>query len=58
MKSYGSQPITVKSEVDQTVFGVQETEVKGRQNKNKELVAMGVKKKKKGISRMYARVTD
>ena len=58
MKSSGNHPITGKAEVDETVFGGQETGVRGRQNKSKKLVVVGVEKKKKGISRMYARVID
>lgn len=58
MKSSGNHPITGKAEVDETVFGGQETGVRGRQNRDKKLVVVGIEKKKKGISRMYARVID
>ena len=58
MKSSGNHPITGKAEVDETVFGGQETGVKGRNNNNKKLVVIGIEKKKKGISRMYARVIE
>ena len=56
MKSSGNYPITGNAEVDETVFGGQETGVKGRQNKNKKLVVVGIEKKNKGVSRLYARV--
>lgn len=58
MKSSGKYPITGKAEVDETVIGGQESGVKGRQNKNKKLVVVGIEKKKKGVSRMYAKVID
>ena len=32
MKSLGNHPITGKAEVDETVFGGQQTRVKGRDN--------------------------
>ncbi len=43
-------------EVDETVFGGQEQGVRGRKNKNKKLVLVGIEKKRKGVSRLYARV--
>ena len=58
MKSSGKHPITGKAEVDETVFGGQETGVRGRQNKSKKLVVVGIEKRKKGVSRMYASVID
>lgn len=58
MKSSGNHPITGEAEVDETVFGGQESGVKGRQNKNKKLVVVGIEKKNKGVSRLYARVID
>ena len=45
-------------EVDETVFGGQESGVRGRQNKHKKLVVIGIEKKRKGVSRLYARVID
>ena len=42
--------------MDETVFGGQEEGVRCRQNKNKKLVVVGIEKKKKGVSRLYARV--
>lgn len=56
MESSGDFPITGTAEVDETVFGGQEEGVRGRQNKNKKLVVVAIEKKKKGISRLYARV--
>ena len=56
MKSSGKYPITGTAEVDETVFGGQEEGVRGRKNKNKKLVVVGIEKKGKGVSRLYARV--
>ena len=50
MKSSGNHPITGKVEVDETVFGGQQTRVKGRDNKNKKLVVISVEKKRKGLA--------
>ena len=58
MKSSGRNPILGTAEVDETVFGGQETGVRGRQNKTKKLVVIGIEKKKKGVSRLYARAID
>ena len=56
MKSSGNYPITGSAEVDETVFGQQEEGVRGRENANKKLVVVGIEKKGKGVSRLYARV--
>lgn len=56
MKSSGQHPITGTAEVDETVFGGQEEGVRGRKNNCKKLVVVGIEKKKKGVSRLYARV--
>lgn len=56
MKSSENHPINGDAEVDEAVFGGQEEGVRGRKNKNKKLVAVGIEKKKKGISRLYAKV--
>jgi len=56
MESSGDFPITGTAEVDETVFGGQEEGVRGRKNKNKKLVVVGIEKRKKGISRLYAKV--
>lgn len=58
MKSSEDHPITGIAEVDETVFGGQETQVKGRQNKNKKLVVIGIEKRNNGVKRMYAKVID
>ncbi len=55
MKSSGKHPITGTAEVDETVFGGQEEGVRGRKNGTKKLVVVGIEKKKKGVSRLYAR---
>jgi len=55
MKSSGDHPITGTAEVDETVFGGQEEGVRGRKNGTKRLVVVGIEKKKKGVSRLYAR---
>ena len=56
MKSSEDHPITGEAEVDETVFGGQEEGVRGRKNKKKKLVVVGIEKKGKGVSRLYARV--
>jgi transposase-like protein len=56
MKSSGNHLITGTAEVDETVFGGQEEGVRGRKNKDKKLVVVGIEKKGKGVSRLYARV--
>lgn len=58
MKSSGKHPITGTAEVDETVFGQQEEGVRSRQNNVKKLVVIGVEKKGKGVSRLYARVIE
>jgi len=55
MKSSEDHPITGTAEVDETVFGGQEEGVRGRKNGSKKLVVVGIQKKKKGVSRLYAR---
>lgn len=49
-------PMVGKVEVDETVFGGQETGVRGRKNGKKKLVVVAIEKKKKGVSRLYAKV--
>ena len=56
MESSGNHPITGTAEVDETVFGGQEQGVRGRKNGVKKLVVVGIEKRKKGVSRLYARV--
>lgn len=58
MESSGNHLIKTNCEVDETVFGGQETGVRGRKNDKKKLVVVGIEKKKKGVSRLYARVID
>lgn len=58
MKSSGKELIEGFAEVDESAFGGQETNVVGRQNKKKKLVVVGIEKKKKGVSRIYARSID
>ena len=55
MKSSGNFPITGTAEVDETVFGQQEEGVRGRENARKKLVVVGIEKKGKSVSRLYAR---
>lgn len=55
MKSSGKYPITGTVEVDETVFGGQEEGVRGRENAKKKLVVLAIEKKRKGVSRLYAR---
>ena len=40
-------------EVDETVVGGRETGVRGRKNEKKQLLVMGIERKKQGIGRMY-----
>lgn len=58
MKSSKNHPMDGQVEVDESVFGGQEEGVRGRQNKNKKLVVIGIEKKRRGVSRLYARVID
>lgn len=58
MKSSGKQKMTGQVEVDEMVIGGQEEGVRGRQNKNKKLVVIGIEKKGKGISRVYGKVIN
>lgn len=56
MKSSKQYPLKGTVEVDEMVVGQQEEGVVGRANKKKKLVIVGIEKKGKGISRMYAKV--
>ena len=58
MKSSKNYAMDGNVEVDETVFGGQESGVRGRKNKDKKLVVIGIEKKRKGVSRLYARVID
>jgi ISXO2-like transposase domain/Transposase zinc-ribbon domain len=56
MASSGKYPLQGMVEVDETVVGGEEKNTRGRQNKNKKLLAIGIERKGKGISRMYGKV--
>ena len=56
MKSSGSNKIKTNSEVDETVVGGQEENVKGRKNDKKKLVVFAIEKKKRAVSRLYGKV--
>jgi len=56
MKSSKQSPLMGSVEIDEMVVGQQEEEVVGRANKKKKLVIIGIERKGKGISRMYAKV--
>lgn len=58
MKSSQQNPMKGTVDVDETVIGGQEEGVRGRKNKAKKLVVVAIEKKKKGVSRLYARVID
>ena len=49
-------PMVGEVEVDETVFGGQESGVKGRKIAKKKLVVVAIEKKKNGVSRLYAKV--
>jgi hypothetical protein len=48
-KSSENHPIEGDVEVDETVFGGQEENTKGRKNINKKLVVLAIEKKNKGV---------
>jgi len=56
MKSSKQYPLMGTVEVDEMVVGQQEAGVVGRANKKKKLVIIGIEKKGRGVSRMYAKV--
>ena len=56
MKSSGRYPMEGKVEGDEFVVGGQETGVRGRSNKKKQLVVVAIERKGRGASRMYAKV--
>ena len=56
MQSSGKFPLEGEVEVDETLVGQQEEGKKGRQIGSKNLVVVGIEKKNKGVSRLYARV--
>ena len=56
MKTSGRYPLKGTVEVDETVVGGQEEQVRGRANKKKRLVVFAIERKGKGVSRMYGKV--
>ena len=58
MESSGNFLLEGSVEVDEMVIGGQETGTKGRKNINKKLVVIAIEKKRKGVSRFYAKVID
>lgn len=58
MKSSKDHPMNGVVEVDETVVGQRQEGARGREKSKKKLVILGIEKKGKGISRMYARVID
>lgn len=55
MESSMQHPMNGEVDVDEFVIGGQETNTRGRKNKKKKLVVLGVEKKGKGASRIYMR---
>ena len=58
MASSGDYPLQGMVEVDETVVGGQEKNTRGRQNKAKKLLVIGIERKERGISRMYGKVIN
>ena len=58
MKSSGNFLLEGVVEVDETFIGGSDENAKGRKKGNKKLVAVAIEKKKKGVSRFYAKVID
>lgn len=58
MKSSGKFPLEGVVEVDETFVGGSDENSKGRKKGKKKLVVVGIEKKKKGVSRFYARVIE
>ncbi|MBX9850417.1 MAG: transposase [Cytophagaceae bacterium] len=58
MSSSGKNLLQDKVEVDEMVVGGHEQGVRGRKNRKKKLVVIGIEKQKKGVSRMYGKVID
>ena len=56
LKSSGNFPMKGDVVVDELVVGGQEEGVRGRKNKNKDLVVFAIEKKGKGVSRLYGKV--
>lgn len=58
MKSSEKNTVLTSFEVDETFIGGQESNTKGRGKHKKKLVVVGIEKKKKGVSRVYAEVIE
>jgi len=58
MKSRKDHPMNGVVEVDEMVVGQRQEGVRGREKSKKKLVILGIEKKGKGVSRMYARVIN
>lgn len=58
MDSSGNFPLSGVVEVDETFVGGADENSKGRKRGKKKLVVIAIEKKKKGVSRFYAKVID
>lgn len=58
MESSGNFPLEGIVEVDETFVGGVDENAKGRKKGKKKLVVVAIEKKKKGVSRFYAKVID
>ena len=58
MDSSGNFPLSGLVEVDETFVGGSDENSKGRKKGTKKLVVVAIEKKKKGVSRFYAKVID
>lgn len=58
MDSSGNFPLSGLVEVDETFVGGADENSKGRKKGKKKLVVVAIEKKKKGVSRFYAKVID
>ena len=55
MKSSGKNPITGNAEVDESFYGGEDENSKGRKAGGKKLMSVAIEKKGKGVSRLYVR---
>ncbi len=58
MGGSGNFSLQGTAEVDKTVVGVAEEGVRGRKNGKKKRIVIAIEKKKKGVSRFYAKVIE
>lgn len=58
MESSGNFPLTGMVEIDESFVGGQDEHAKGRKKGRKKLIVIGIEKRKKGVSRFYARVIE